>query len=191
MQRRLQDPLGVRAPFYLVRTNVRFKDQANRTADRRRRPADRLRHARRVRPRARWENVSELRNPPPHCRRRAEQPAAAGSRSPVRPPSVAGTSGRAAGTSRGRSTRAAPTDFSHTRVWQESEASAPLLACRSPRQIAARTAQRRTGGDLLSQEVAPQVPSAQSGLTALFGMGRGVSHSLCATGILRDSPGGA
>ena len=44
----------------------------------------------------------------------------------------------------------------------------------------------RTGGDLLSQGVAPQVPSAQSGLTALFGMGRGVSHSLCATGIFRD-----
>jgi len=33
------------------------------------------------------------------------------------------------------------------------------------------------GGDLLSQGVAPQVPSAQRGLTALFGMGRGVSLS--------------
>ena len=54
----------------------------------------------------------------------------------------------------------------------------------------ARAAELRTGGDLLSQGVAPQVPSAQSGLTALFGMGRGVSHSLCATGILRDVPGG-
>ena len=36
---------------------------------------------------------------------------------------------------------------------------------------------RRTGGDLLSQGVAPQVPSALKGLTALFGMGRGVSPS--------------
>ena len=36
----------------------------------------------------------------------------------------------------------------------------------------------RTGGDLLSQAVSHQVPSAQKGLTALFGMGRGVSPSL-------------
>ena len=59
----------------------------------------------------------------------------------------------------------------------------------------------RTGGDLLSQGVAPQVPSALKGLTALFGMGRGVSLSLCATGNFarppraqsarRDRPGGA
>src|ERR1700742_3828247 len=47
-------------------------------------------------------------------------------------------------------------------------------------------AAKRTGGDLLSQGVAPQVPSALKGLTALFGMGRGVSLSLCATGDLRD-----
>ena len=40
----------------------------------------------------------------------------------------------------------------------------------------------RTGGDLLSQAVARQVPSALRGLTALFGMGRGVSPSLFATG---------
>jgi hypothetical protein len=53
---------------------------------------------------------------------------------------------------------------------------------RSPRQFVARTALERTGGDLLSQGVAPQVPSALKGLTALFGMGRGVSLSLCATG---------
>ena len=32
-----------------------------------------------------------------------------------------------------------------------------------------------TGGDLLSQALAGQVPSALWGLTALFGMGRGVS----------------
>ena len=36
----------------------------------------------------------------------------------------------------------------------------------------------RTGGDLLSQAVSHQVPSALRGLTALFGMGRGVSPSL-------------
>src|SRR2546423_4586336 len=43
------------------------------------------------------------------------------------------------------------------------------------------------GGDLLSQALAGQVPSALRGLTALFGMGRGVSPSLwppkaCETG---------
>ena len=47
---------------------------------------------------------------------------------------------------------------------------------------------RKTGGDLLSQGVAPQVPSALKGLTALFGMGRGVSLSLCATGNLARPP---
>ena len=36
---------------------------------------------------------------------------------------------------------------------------------------------RRNGGDLLSQALAHQVPSALRGLTALFGMGRGVSPS--------------
>ena len=59
-------------------------------ADRCRRPDDRLRHARRVRPRARWENVAEhLRNPPPHEQHPCPlQPAAAGSRSSVPPASV-------------------------------------------------------------------------------------------------------
>ena len=67
--------------------------------------------------------------------------------------------------------------------------SAPLPGRRSPRLLEARTALKRTGGDLLSQGVAPQVPSALSGLTALFGMGRGVSHSLCATGnFARPTP---
>ena len=36
----------------------------------------------------------------------------------------------------------------------------------------------KTGGVLLSQALAGQVPSALRGLTALFGMGRGVSLSL-------------
>ena len=34
------------------------------------------------------------------------------------------------------------------------------------------------GGDLLSQEVTLQVPSARAGLTAVFGMGTGVSPPL-------------
>ena len=37
---------------------------------------------------------------------------------------------------------------------------------------------RRNGGDLLSQGREAQVPSALRGLTALFGMGRGVAPSL-------------
>src|SRR5205807_7936983 len=37
---------------------------------------------------------------------------------------------------------------------------------------------RKTGGVLLSQALASQVPSALRGLTSLFGMGRGVSPSL-------------
>ena len=38
--------------------------------------------------------------------------------------------------------------------------------------------QKLTGGDLLSQALAHQVPSALRDLTALFGMGRGVTPSL-------------
>src|ERR1700736_1029583 len=41
-----------------------------------------------------------------------------------------------------------------------------------------RPACEETGGVLLSQALASQVPSALRGLTALFGMGRGVSPSL-------------
>jgi hypothetical protein len=37
---------------------------------------------------------------------------------------------------------------------------------------------RTTGDDLLSQRVAPQVPSALTSLTAGFGMGPGVTSSL-------------
>ena len=36
----------------------------------------------------------------------------------------------------------------------------------------------KTGGDLLSQALSDQVPSALGGLTSLFGMGRGVSPPL-------------
>jgi hypothetical protein len=40
------------------------------------------------------------------------------------------------------------------------------------------------GGDLLSREPSLGVPSAQRGLTTLFGMGRGVSLSLQPPGTL-------
>ena len=46
--------------------------------------------------------------------------------------------------------------------------------------------QERTGGDLLSQALASQVPSALWGLTALFGMGRGVSPTQWPPEIVRD-----
>jgi hypothetical protein len=42
---------------------------------------------------------------------------------------------------------------------------------------AARLSSKKTGGVLLSQALAGQVPSALRGLTSLFGMGRGVSPS--------------
>jgi hypothetical protein len=80
-----------------------------------------------------------------------------------------------------------PAPRSNARQARRRGRDAPPVGHRSPGPIQGRAALRRTGGDLLSQGVAPQVPSAQSGLTALFGMGRGVSHSPCATGILRDA----
>ena len=46
----------------------------------------------------------------------------------------------------------------------------------------------KTGGVLLSQALAGQVPSALRGLTALFGMGRGVSPSLKPPEKARDQP---
>ena len=52
--------------------------------------------------------------------------------------------------------------------------SAGLTAAASRRPLS-----RKTGGDLLSREVALRVPSARAGLTSLFGMGRGVSPPLC------------
>src|SRR3954467_4903887 len=54
----------------------------------------------------------------------------------------------------------------------------PSAQRRPKKRAAPGTALEKTGGDLLSQEVALQVPSALRGLTALFGMGRGVSLSL-------------
>jgi hypothetical protein len=49
----------------ILGTHVRLQANANDTSDRRRRPDDRLRHARRVRARARWENSAELRDAHP------------------------------------------------------------------------------------------------------------------------------
>src|SRR5690606_18993187 len=40
------------------------------------------------------------------------------------------------------------------------------------------SAQIKSGGVLLSQGISPQVPSALTGLTAVFGMGTGVTLSL-------------
>src|SRR3954454_6314625 len=49
-----------------------------------------------------------------------------------------------------------------------------------------RSGVQKTGGVLLSRALAGQVPSALRGLTALFGMGRGVSPSLWPPEIGRD-----
>ena len=51
-----------------------------------------------------------------------------------------------------------------------------------------RLVDEETGGDLLSQALASQVPSALWGLTALFGMGRGVSPTQWPPEIVRDRP---
>ncbi len=50
----------------------------------------------------------------------------------------------------------------------------------SPTKNAAQAAffEHSSGGDLLSHELAPAVPSALRGLTAVFGMGTGVTPSL-------------
>ncbi len=323
----------------ILGTHVRLQANANGTADRRRRPDDRLRHARRVRARARWENCSELRDPPPppgphsllgaaaawrrsslrpgvaalqllgralgggrsggipgpgqertpagvslnpsggelsgwppqgsgtsgykplrpyrsplitghrhHARppRRPVSPAAlplrdpatpltsvepawcfptprpiasATSRSPrprpfqLRPPALrrsrvrtASPSPDLAGIGQG-SQRLVPgaakgpgDSFPHSQSRRVERDPCPIPAApelrrhragprndEEPPLRAALEFVKRTGGDLLSQGVAPQVPSALKGLTALFGMGRGVSLSLCTTGDLRDA----
>jgi hypothetical protein len=48
-------------------------------------------------------------------------------------------------------------------------------------------ATKKPGGDLLSQGVCPQVPSARAGLTAVFGMGTGVSPPPWPPGVLSVS----
>jgi hypothetical protein len=69
----------------ILRTHVRLQANANDTADRCRRPDDRFRHARRVRAGARWENFSELRDPPSSPDPSSLRGAAAAWRSSVRP----------------------------------------------------------------------------------------------------------
>jgi hypothetical protein len=54
---------------------------------------------------------------------------------------------------------------------------ASSLGAERPRAARGRLVYEKTGGVLLSQALASQVPSALRGLTALFGMGRGVSPS--------------
>ena len=44
-----------------------------------------------------------------------------------------------------------------------------------------------SGDDLLSQGVSPQVPSAQAGLTSVFGMGTGVTLPLWSPETFRSS----
>ena len=51
----------------------------------------------------------------------------------------------------------------------------PSGAKEKPPQLALRGLKEKPGDDLLSQGIGPQVPSAQEGLTAEFGMGSGVS----------------
>jgi hypothetical protein len=180
-----------------LRTHVRL-NQNDRPADRRRRPADRLRHARRVRAGARWENRPSLRSrsqAPDHppvppsalrrhyvCFRFPKQPLLRHpSRSAPRVGAVARCSRSkrdAVGERRGVAALREPFDGRVAR--RSSGTAARTNPWRGPH--------LRTGGDLLSQEVALQVPSALRGLTALFGMGRGVSPSLCATGNFSRPP---
>jgi hypothetical protein len=47
---------------------------------------------------------------------------------------------------------------------------------------------QKSGGDLLSQEISLQVPSAQTGLTSVFGMGTGVTLSLSPPKTHRVTP---
>ncbi len=48
----------------------------------------------------------------------------------------------------------------------------------SPGQMPRAFDEKGSGGDLLSQGATPQVPSAQAGLTSVFGMGTGVTPPL-------------
>ncbi len=50
---------------------------------------------------------------------------------------------------------------------------------------------RNPGGDLLSQGASPQVPSARAGLTAVFGMGTGVSPPPWPPETVRSTPSAA
>ncbi len=54
----------------------------------------------------------------------------------------------------------------------------PVLYCESHQSIVNYQKIKNPGGDLLSHTVTSAVPSAQRGLTAVFGMGTGVTPSL-------------
>ena len=116
--------------------------------------------------------------PPPagSGRRAAALPDAPRTQPQAREPSTrlhAGPAGR----QRPRHTHAAPRHLSAT----PRASAAPRPDRRTTRSPAARgvrgSSYEKTGGVLLSQALAGQVPSALRGLTALFGMGRGVSPS--------------
>src|SRR5256885_1038814 len=75
----------------------------------------------------------------------------------------------------GRSAGAAE-DRGEGRPWPDSTRRRRGGRERSP--LAGASRESYSGGDLLSQGVAPQVPSALAGLTSVFGMGTGVTPPL-------------
>ena len=61
---------------------------------------------------------------------------------------------------------------------RRSDAGTPRVGAQKSDRLTGDPSNPKTGGDLLSRALSGQVPSALRGLTALFGMGRGVSLSL-------------
>src|SRR5215207_6508312 len=116
----------------------------------------------------------------PDGRRRRGPPAApVGHRSPARRPRDGSpTRGAPTGIPSGASPGPVPPGRTSAPRWTATRPSA-LTSHPGTKKPPGRAAlEVKTGGDLLSQAVAHQVPSALRGLTALFGMGRGVSPSL-------------
>ena len=70
-------------------------------------------------------------------------------------------------------------------AWTSGRPNCPRPVNRAKGRLAA-ALREKTGGDLLSREVALRVPSAQAGLTSLFGMGRGVSPPLSPPETVRE-----
>ena len=99
------------------------------------------------------------------------------------PPFRAGPDARSRGPRAGRIARACPALSSRRGLRGGSSTKGPVVGRGTPyRAVNAMTPANvagvifeRTGGVLLSQGVYPQVPSARAGLTAVFGMGTGVS----------------
>ena len=81
-------------------------------------------------------------------------------------------SSEASGDSRGHGSREPGRCRAHTGVQRRQPGPERT---KPPRAKAQRGFVRNPGGDLLSQGASPQVPSARAGLTAVFGMGTGVS----------------